>query len=73
MKSMLKHKIPEKPSNPSTRSLTEMEMYKCKRSRRKAKSKGVGLYGNRPISPNIQGQMKEIVNNMQLSGRTGGF
>ena len=27
---------------------------------------------NRPISPNIGGQMKEIVNNMLLRGRTGG-
>ena len=38
----------------------------------RAKSKVVGLYGNRPISPNIRGQMKEIVNNMLLRGITGG-
>ena len=69
---MLKHKRHEKHSTPSTGSLTGMEMYKCKRSKRKAKSKVAGMYGNRPISPNIRGQMKETVNNMLLRGRTGG-
>ena len=69
---MLKHKRHEKHSTPSTGSLTGMEMYKCKRSRRKAKSKVVGFYGNITISPNIRGHMKETVNNMVLRGRTSG-